>query len=69
VSLNVLVLALDYSSQGSEAGVLGPGALANKATHGELKSMFVSRRHRGKRVAQAILRDLEERARDAGLPR
>lgn len=48
--------------------VLGTGALAIKDGYGEVKSMFVSEDARGKGVAAALLRQLEDTARDEGLP-
>ncbi len=48
--------------------VLGCAALANKGDYGEVKSMFVSEDARGKGVADALLRQLEDSARELGLP-
>ena len=48
--------------------VLGTGAMVNKGGYGEIKSMFTSPAARGKGVAAALLRALEDQARDAGLP-
>ncbi|MEJ6396917.1 GNAT family N-acetyltransferase [Yoonia sp. 208BN28-4] len=48
--------------------VLGTGALAIKSDYGEVKSMFVSEAARGKGVAAALLRQIEDTARDEGLP-
>lgn len=48
--------------------VLGTGALAVKDGYGEIKSMFVSEAARGKGVAQAILRQIEDEGRAQGLP-
>lgn len=45
--------------------VLGTGAVALKPDFAEIKSMFVSPDARGKGVAAAILRQLEDTARDA----
>lgn len=42
--------------------VLGTGALRNKGDYGEVKSMFTSEQARGKGVAAAILRALEDEA-------
>jgi putative acetyltransferase len=42
--------------------ILGTGALAVKDGYGEIKSMFVSEDARGKGVADAILRQLEDHA-------
>ena len=47
--------------------VLGTGALAIKAGYGEVKSMFVAEDARGKGVADAILRQIEDAARDEKL--
>ncbi|WP_342069901.1 GNAT family N-acetyltransferase [Yoonia algicola] len=47
--------------------VLGTGALMVKANYGEVKSMFVSESARGKGVAAALLRQIEDTARDEGL--
>ena len=46
---------------------LGTGALAEKAGYGEVKSMFTAPEARGKGVAAAILRQIEDRAREVGL--
>ncbi|MEB8387926.1 GNAT family N-acetyltransferase [Rhodobacteraceae bacterium KMM 6894] len=48
--------------------ILGTGAIVNKGVYGEIKSMFTSPAARGKGVAAALLRALEDQARDAGLP-
>ncbi|WP_457645323.1 GNAT family N-acetyltransferase [Profundibacter sp.] len=48
--------------------VLGCAALANKGDYGELKSMFVSEDARGKGVADALMRQLEDYARELDLP-
>jgi putative acetyltransferase len=48
--------------------VLGTGAMVNKGDYGEIKSMFTNPAARGKGVAAALLRALEDQARDAGLP-
>ena len=48
--------------------VLGCAALANKGDYGEVKSMFVSGDARGKGVADALLRQLEDYARELDLP-
>ena len=47
--------------------ILGTGALMVKADYGEVKSMFVSESARGKGVAAALLRQIEDTARDEGL--
>lgn len=46
--------------------VLGTGALALKDTYGEVKSMFTDPEGRGKGVAAALLRMIEDTARDEG---
>ena len=48
--------------------ILGTGALMIKDGYGEVKSMFVSEVARGKGVAAALLRQIEDTARDAKLP-
>ena len=48
--------------------VLGTGALAIKEGYGEVKSMFTTPEGRGKGVAAAILRALEDLAREEGMP-
>lgn len=48
--------------------ICGTGALAIKDGYGEIKSMFVSQDARGKGVADAILRQIEDTAKNAGLP-
>ncbi len=48
--------------------VLGCAALASKGDYGEVKSMFVSGDARGKGVADALLRQLEDYARELDLP-
>ena len=47
--------------------ILGTGALMVKADYGEVKSMFVAASARGKGVAAALLRQIEDTARDEGL--
>ncbi len=47
--------------------ILGTGALMIKDTYGEIKSMFVSQAARGKGVAAAILRQIEDTACDEGV--
>lgn len=47
--------------------ILGTGALMLKETYGEVKSMFVSEAARGKGVAAALLRQIEDTARDEGM--
>jgi len=48
--------------------LLGCAALANKSDYGEVKSMFVSESARGKGVADALMRQLEDFARELDLP-
>jgi len=48
--------------------VLGCAALANKGDYGEMKSMFVSEDARGKGVADALMRQLEDYARELDQP-
>ena len=50
------------------ATTLGTGALAAKDGYGEVKSMFTAPEARGKGVAAALLRQIEDQARDLGLP-
>lgn len=48
--------------------ILGTGALAARDGFGEVKSMFVTESARGRGVAGAVLRQLEDLARELGLP-
>ena len=48
--------------------ILGTGAVALYATHAEVKSMFTSQAARGKGAASAILRQIEDTARNAKSP-
>lgn len=48
--------------------VLGTGALALRAGYGEVKSMFTAPGARGRGVAAALLRRIEDEARAQGLP-
>jgi putative acetyltransferase len=48
--------------------LVGTGALALKEGYGEVKSMFVDEAARGKGVADAILRQIEDEARAHDLP-
>lgn len=50
------------------AEVLGTGALALRAGYGEVKSMFTAPGARGRGVAAALLRQLEDCARAESLP-
>ena len=59
-------IAFFVARDGSET--LGTGALAHHGTYGELKSMFVAENARGRGVAAAILRQLEDHARAETLP-
>jgi putative acetyltransferase len=47
--------------------VLGTGALALREGYGEVKSMFTSKAARGRGVAAAILRAIEDKAREEGV--
>ena len=47
--------------------MLGTGALMVKDTYGEVKSMFVTETARGQGVAAALLRQIEDTAREEGL--
>ena len=47
--------------------IVGTGALALKDAYGEVKSMFVAESARGKGVADALLRQLEDAAKAEGL--
>jgi len=48
--------------------ICGTAALAVKDGYGEVKSMFVAEDARGKGVAEALLRQIEDQAREEGLP-
>lgn len=48
--------------------ILGTGALRVCDGYGEIKSMFVDEAARGQGVADAILRQIEDQARDLDLP-
>jgi putative acetyltransferase len=48
--------------------ILGTGAIVLMDGYGEVKSMFTGTAARGRGVAAAILRALEDHAREAGLP-
>lgn len=47
--------------------ILGTGALKAYSDYGEIKSMFVSEDARGKGIADALLRQIEDQARDLKL--
>ena len=49
------------------ATLLGTAALKQKDGYGEVKSMFVAEDARGKGVASALLRQIEDTAREQGL--
>jgi putative acetyltransferase len=51
-----------------ETVTLGCGALAVKNGYGELKSFFVEEASRGQGIADALLRTLEDKARELDLP-
>ncbi|WP_425437155.1 GNAT family N-acetyltransferase [Oceaniglobus roseus] len=59
-------IAFFTARQGEE--ILGTAALKNAHTYGEIKSMFVAEAARGKGVADALMRMLEDEARAQGLP-
>ncbi len=48
--------------------IIGTGALKTCEGYGEIKSMFVAEEARGKGVADAILRQIEDQARAENLP-
>lgn len=48
--------------------ILGTGAVAQYDTYGEIKSMFTSPDARGRGVADALLRQIEDHARELSLP-
>jgi len=50
------------------ADLCGTGALKVKDGYGEVKSMFVAEDARGKGIAEAILRQIEDQARAENLP-
>lgn len=47
--------------------ILGCGALADKGEYGEIKFMFVHEDARGKGVANALMRQIEDQARESNL--
>lgn len=59
-------IAFFIARQGAET--LGTGALKNHVTHGEVKSMFVAETARGRGIADALLRQIEDHARALALP-
>jgi len=59
---------IDFFVAREGADILGTGALVNYGDYGEVKSMFTSDKARGKGVAAAILRQLEDHARGLELP-
>ena len=48
--------------------IIGCGALLNKTTYGEVKSMFVDPASRGKGAGDLLIKQLVNCARDANLP-
>lgn len=56
-----------FAAREGEA-VLGTGALAPKPGYGEVKSMYTAPAARGRGVAAALLRAIEDEARALGLP-
>ncbi|AML51227.1 GNAT family N-acetyltransferase [Falsihalocynthiibacter arcticus] len=64
-ALSVPEITFLVASEGAQH--LGCGALANKGSYGEIKSMFVSEAARGKGVANLILTELISNARASGL--
>ena len=48
--------------------IIGTAALANKGDYGEIKSMFVYEAARGTGAADALMRQLEDEARELKLP-
>ncbi len=59
---------ITFLSAEKDGAKLGCGALCNKGTYGEIKSMFVAEAARGKGIAQALLRALEDEAIAQKLP-
>lgn len=58
-----------FAAKDKSGKILGCGALANKGSYGEVKSMFVDTAARGQGVAQSILSHIEAQAIAAGLPK
>ena len=48
--------------------IIGTAALANKGDYGEIKSMFVDEAARGTGASDALMRQLEDEARELKLP-
>ena len=48
--------------------IVGVGAVAERDGYGELKSMYVDEGSRGQGIVDALMRQLEDHARDLGLP-
>lgn len=65
-ALCVPEIAFFIAREGATA--LGTGALKNHITYGEIKSMFVAETARGRGIADALLRALEDHARSLKLP-
>ena len=59
---------VDFFIAREGADILGTGALVECKNYGEVKSMFTAPAARGKGVAAALLRQLEDHARHLGLP-
>ncbi len=69
--LNIDELALPdvhFFTAREDDAILGTGALKTYDGYGEIKSMFVAEEARGKGVADAILRQIEDQARAENLP-
>lgn len=64
---DLCVPAISFFVAREEGRVLGTGALADKGSYGEVKSMFVATEARGKGVGEALLARIEETARQKGL--
>ena len=57
---------INFFTASLEGEVVGCGALAARDGYGEVKSMFVSKRARGRGVASALLTRIEDRAKELG---
>ncbi|MGR3501762.1 GNAT family N-acetyltransferase [Pseudaestuariivita sp.] len=57
-----------FTARDADGTALGCGALAVKDGYGEIKSMYVATRARGKGVAAALLSEIEDEARRQALP-